>query len=141
MGKENAPGLKLSSRLTRCCLNCAESVGRRNNDVYCNKHDFYVSVFMWCRDHDKGGMKAKVDQCDHKGSSQFIESSVMPKMTGNIHAIAHFDFDGSCRDCPCLDRKVSRCQISISKFTVKLVPDGQRHELCPLCIEGGTDGQ
>jgi len=66
------------------------------------------------------------------------ELKVRPKKT--IHAIAHFDFDGSCENCPCspwtADTTGWEVQLCcLGKFNVEKVPRRQRHELCPLCIE------
>jgi hypothetical protein len=52
-----------------------------------------------------------------------------------IHAIAHFDFDGSCIDCPCADLEDLVCLLSKTKFQISTIPEGNRHAHCPLCIE------
>jgi len=64
------------------------------------------------------------------------ELQFSPKKT--IHAIAHFDFDGSCYNCPCvgkLDGDKEICQLSVTGFDIHRVPYDERHEDCPLCIE------
>ena len=53
----------------------------------------------------------------------------------NLHAIAHFYFDGSCRTCKCKDYFYGRCQLSKYRLKLESVADGERHEHCPLCIE------
>ena len=58
-----------------------------------------------------------------------------PPKKKTIHAIAHFDFDGSCRNCKCVDWFYDNCQLSKTNFSVRGVSDGERHEHCPLCIE------
>jgi len=60
------------------------------------------------------------------------EKDDVPKKT--IHAIAHFDFDGSCDDCP-VSNFGYRYICRLGKLNVECVPEGKRHEHCPLCIE------
>lgn len=58
----------------------------------------------------------------------------MPKM---VHAIAHFDFDGTCASCP-LSHSVGFlviCRLSKTNFDLGMVLHNERHELCPLCID------
>ena len=59
------------------------------------------------------------------------ELQFSPKKT--IHAIAHFDFDGSCDDCPCASSDGSLCFLMMR--SLMSVPLGNRHNNCPLCIE------
>ena len=58
---------------------------------------------------------------------------------GTVHAIAHFDFDGSCNSCPCSGwvngRSEGKCQLSKTNFDITRVPYDERHKQCPLCIE------
>lgn len=57
-----------------------------------------------------------------------------------VHAIAHFDFDGSCAGCPLwVGWAKIACGISKTQFDVTMVPEGRRHEHCPLCIEEDGD--
>jgi len=51
-----------------------------------------------------------------------------------IHAIAHFDFDGSCDDCP-FGNFGYKYMCRLGKLDVEGVSVGKRHELCPLCFE------
>ena len=53
----------------------------------------------------------------------------------SVHAIAHFDFDGSCGDCACNNEDGGICNLPDTGFNTSDVPKGQRHEHCPLCIE------
>jgi hypothetical protein len=66
-------------------------------------------------------------------------------MSKKVHAIAHFDFDGSCDDCPCChwfrEDGPSYCLLSDTQFGLSNVRNGQRHEHCPLCIEEDNDDE
>ena len=55
----------------------------------------------------------------------------------SVHAIAHFDFDGSCHGCPLADLawRGGICRLSTTKFSIDRVLIDDRHEHCPLCIE------
>lgn len=53
----------------------------------------------------------------------------------SVHAIAHFDFDGSCEDCACNNEDGGICNLPDTGFNTSDVPKGQRHKHCPLCIE------
>jgi len=70
----------------------------------------------------------------------------MPKKT--VHAIAHFDFDGSCLDCPCAwwsdEVADGKCQLNDTEIRYEKQfgksigrggLDKGRHEHCPLCVE------
>lgn len=52
-----------------------------------------------------------------------------------VHAIAHFDFEGSCAGCPCLNWYADVCRLIKGNPSIVGVPEGGRHEMCPLCIE------
>ena len=69
---------------------------------------------------------------------QSIRTLNIPKRQPNtVHAIAHFDFDGSCGDCACNNEDGGICNLPDTGFNTSDVPKGQRHEHCPLCIEEG----
>ena len=55
-----------------------------------------------------------------------------------VHAIARFNWDGSCYNCPCVGKLggvKEVCQLSDTSFDIYSVPHNGRHEHCPLCIE------
>ena len=58
-------------------------------------------------------------------------------MSKTVHAIAHFDFDGSCLDCPCNNEDGGIC--NLGGFNIVPMPKHKRHEHCPLCIEEDED--
>jgi len=51
----------------------------------------------------------------------------------SVHAIAHFDFDGSCHSCPFSNFEGNYCDFM--REEIDSVPCSDRHEHCPLCIE------
>ena len=84
------------------------------------------------------GIPAEFLQKENESGSmiRFSDLNRLKRRTKSVHAIAHFDFDGSCAGCSLWtgwDEVV--CGISKTQFSVSMVPEGQRHEHCPLCIE------